>query len=394
MKIELKNEVLRSLARLLIVNKQKIIKANENDLVMCSQDDFMVYDRLKLGEEKIFNMVKSIESVIKAEDSVGRLLYSYKHENGLRIENKTVAFGVILIIYEARPDVTIEAGIIAFKSGNKILLKGGKEAKQTNLCLVELWHQALREQGQSSDYISYLDISREEMQRFICDNKKIDLIIPRGGEALISFVKKHALAPVLVSGRGNNFLYVDDDSDFEMATKIILNGKQRLSVCNALDKVLINRSIRNIKEKLNSLMKALVENKIDVIGDNEVCVVNDNVILYDDESIWDEEFLSAKIMLSFVFDVDEAIEKINTHSGGHSASIITNAKHNAEKFFDKIDCAVVYHNASTRFTDGGEFGLGAEMAISTQKLHFRGPLGLNHLVTNKWFVYGDGQIRK
>ena len=305
------------------------------------------------------------------------------------------SFGTILIIYEARPDVSIEAAIIALKAGNKILLKGGKEARNTNLCLANLWQKALEENGAEKDFVKYLDLTREETQRLIRgEAEKFDIVIPRGGETLIDFVLKNSKVPVIVSGRGNNFAYIDSEADFEMALEIILNGKSRLSVCNALDKVLLDQKLPGLEEKIARLVETLRISSIEVFGDASVHYVNPSVRLFGDEETWFEEFLAAKMVVAVVKDMTEAIEKINKYSGGHSAVIVTGNAARAEQFMQEVDCAAVYHNASTRFTDGGEFGLGAEIAISTQKLHFRGPLGAEHLLTNKWFVFGDGQIRK
>jgi glutamate-5-semialdehyde dehydrogenase len=341
-------------------------------------------------------MIAAVENVIAAPDPTGKMIYSHERADGLRVENRTVSFGTILIIYEARPDVSIEAAIIALKAGNKILLKGGKEARNTNLFLARLWREALKESDADVDFVKYLDISREETGKLIRgEREKFDIVIPRGGETLIDFVLKNSKVPVIVSGRGNNFSYVDSEADFEMALRIILDGKQRLSVCNALDKVLINASIPDFAAKVRKLVESLRDKNIEVFGDEAIInLPMRNVQPIRDEEIWHEEFLAAKIVIGTVSSVSEAIEKINKYSGGHSAAIITTNAENAEKFLHEVDCAAVYHNASTRFTDGGEFGLGAEIAISTQKLHFRGPLGAQHLLTNKWFVCGDGQIRK
>ncbi len=389
------NAILKSLAKLLGEHKQDIIDANKIDVADCSKDDAVIFDRLKVDETKVDKMIASVKSVIDAKNPVGKIISSHTRQNGLKIENRTVPFGTILIIYEARPDVSIEAAIIALKAGNKILLKGGKEARNTNLCLANLWQKALEENGADKNFVKYLDISREETQKLICgEAEKFDVVIPRGGETLIDFVLKNSKSPVIVSGRGNNFAYIDSEADFEMALEIVLDGKSRLSVCNALDKVLIDEKLPDLDKKINRIIEALHDKNIEVFGDDKVHNVNSSVTLFDDEETWFEEFLSAKTVVAQVADIDEAIEKINKYSGGHSAVIITNNAENAERFLNEVDCAAVYKNASVRFTDGGEFGLGAEIAISTQKLHFRGPLGAEHLLTNKWFVYGDGQIRK
>ena len=395
MNLETKNAVLETLARLLAENKQRIIEANQKDVKDCSGDDAVILDRLKVDENKVKKMISAVEKVIELEDPVGKILYTHHREDGLRIENRTVPFGTILIIYEARPDVAIEAAIIALKAGNKILLKGGKEAKNTNLCLCELWQKALGQNGADINFVKYLDISREETRELIAGNReKFDVVIPRGGETLIDFVLKNSKAPVIVSGRGNNFAYIDREADFEMALEIVLNGKSRLSVCNALDKVLIDEKLPDLEQKIEQIVNALHNQSIEVLGDALVHYVTPSVRLFGEESIWFEEFLSAKMVVAVVSNIDEAIQKINKYSGGHSATIITKNDETAEKFLNKVDCAAVFHNASTRFTDGGEFGLGAEIAISTQKLHFRGPLGVQHLLTNKWFGFGNGQIRK
>jgi glutamate-5-semialdehyde dehydrogenase len=390
----LTNKILASLARLLAENNAEIIKANKIDLENCPKNDAVIFDRLKVDDAKVQKMIASVKQVIAAKNPVGEVISSLIRENGLRIENRKVPFGSVLIIYEARPDVSIEAAIIAVKAGNKILLKGGKEARNTNLCLADLWQKALSENNADINFVRYLDISREDTQRLIAgETEKFDLVIPRGGETLIDFVLKNAKVPVIVSGRGNNFAFVDKEADFDKALAIILDGKSRLSVCNALDKVLIDENLPNLEQRINELVDALRNQSIEVFGDSSVHYVNPSVRLFGDEETWFEEFLSAKIVVAIVKNIDEAIAKINKYSGGHSAVIITENQISADKFMNAADCAAVYCNASTRFTDGGEFGLGAEIAISTQKLHFRGPLGAEHLLTNKWFVFGEGQIR-
>lgn len=395
MNLETKNAVLETLAELLAENKSQIIEANQRDVTACSGEDAVILDRLKVDETKVEKMISAVKKVIELEDPVGKILSTHTPENGLRIENRTVPFGTILIIYEARPDVAIEAAIIALKAGNKILLKGGKEAKNTNLFLCELWRQALEQNNADVNFVKYLDISREETQELIEGKReKFDVVIPRGGEVLIDFVVKNSKVPVIVSGRGNNFAYIDSEADFEMALEIVINGKSRLSVCNALDKVLIDEKLPDLEQKVEQIVNTLHHQSIEVLGDASVHYVNPSVRLFGDEETWFEEFLAAKMVVAVVSNIDEAIGKINKYSGGHSATIITNNIETAEKFLNEVDCAAVFHNASTRFTDGGEFGLGAEIAISTQKLHFRGPLGANHLLTNKWFIFGEGQIRK
>ncbi len=387
-------KILNSLARLVGEERSAIIAANKLDIAACAKSDIVIFDRLKIDDAKIEKMIDSVNRVIESDDPTGKIISGAIRPNGLLIENRTVPFGTVLIIYEARPDVSIEAAIIALKAGNRILLKGGREARNTNLELAGIWRKALEENGADPQTVKYLDISREETQKLIAgENEKFDLVIPRGGAGLIDFVLKNSKAPVIVSGRGNNFAYIAADADFEKALKIILDGKSRLSVCNALDKVLIDTKLPDLENRIDRIFKAFRGMDIEVFGDAAVYFVNSSVLAIKSEELWYEEFLSAKILIAVVDDIEDAIERINKYSGGHSAAIITENSKNAEKFMAEVDSAAVYHNASTRFTDGGEFGLGAEIAISTQKLHFRGPLGAEHLVTNKWFIFGDGQVR-
>lgn len=389
-----KNSVLLHLASLLEENKSEILRQNKRDMDAFPDMDASMKDRLKVDEKKIEGMIRSLHEVASQPDPEGKILYAHTREDGLKIENRTVPFGKILIIYESRPDVTIEAAATAFKAGNRILLKGGKESYNTNTCLTGLWQQALSDNGVAETYVKYLNLSHAETQKLIEENThRVDLIIPRGGEKLITFVQKNATVPVIVSGRGNNFLYVDADCDFDMAIRIVLNGKKRISVCNALDKVLIDENLPDIKQKINQLVQKLKLENIEITGDEKVGDLSGEIKKNTDETVLFEEFLAPKIHISLVKDMPEAINVINRYSGGHSATIVTHNAARADTFMQKVDCAAVYCNASTRFTDGGQFGVGAEIAISTQKLHFRGPLGAQELVTNKWFVYGKGHTR-
>lgn len=395
MDIIIKNSVLSKLSELIKEKEQAIIDANNLDIETFPEMDESMKDRLKVDKKKIGDMIKSLEEVAAQDDPEGKELYNFTRKDGLHIVNKTVPFGTILIIYESRPDVTIEAAATAFKAGNKILLKGGKESLNTNTLLTELWQKALSDNNVDKNYVEYLNLSHSETQKLIKENtRKVDLIIPRGGERLIQFVLNNSSVPVIVSGRGNNFLFIDDNVDFEMATQLVINGKKRISVCNAIDKVLIHRSMNNIQERIKFLVKNLKENGIDVWGNNEITKICNEIKEENDVATLCEEYLAPKLYVSLVDDLKEAIEMINQYSGGHTAVIATNNQENAYKFMQEVDCAAVYHNASSRFTDGGQFGVGAEIAISTQKLHFRGPLGSQELVTNKWFVYGEGHIRE
>lgn len=392
--IETRNAVLRTMAKLVEQERNEIILTNQEDLADYDGSDLAMEERLKVDDKKVDEMILSLNQLASQDDPVGVERFHFTHDNGIKVVNKTAAFGTILIIYESRPDVTIEAGGIAFKSGNKILLKGGKESLKSNLKIVSLWHKALEENGVSKDWVEYLNYNRTETQAFLeKPTQKVDLIVPRGGEKLIEFVKVHATCPVIVSGRGNNFVYVHEDADTDLALKVILNAKTaKISACNALDKVLISSKLPNFEGFTAMLIEALVESKVEVIVDKSLENF-ENTKTLQNEDIWYEEFLDYKIVIGTIDSQEHAIDKINKYCGGHSSAIITRDNEIAQQFMESIDTAAVYQNASTRFTDGGQFGLGGELAISTDKLHQRGPIGLQHLVTNKWYVYGEGQIR-
>ena len=393
--IEKRNLVLSRMAELLEQERANIKTVNQQDINNYSGDDLAMEKRLLVDDAKIDAMILSMQQLASQEDPIGVERFNFDHENGMKIINKTAAFGTIMIIYESRPDVTVEAGGIAFKSGNKILLKGGKESLQSNLKIVELWHQALKENNVSTEWVEYLNYNREETQAFLeRPTQKVDLIVPRGGEKLIAFVKKHATCPVIISGRGNNFVYVNKEADLKKALDIIINGKtSNISVCNALDKVLIDTNLENWEAFAKNVIQELQQRNVTVLGDESISKAT-NVPQIESDLIWYEEFLDYKIVIGTTNSNQEAIDKINKYCGGHSASIITKNDVIAQEFMENVDTAAVYQNASTRFTDGGQFGLGGELAISTDKLHQRGPIGLQHLVTNKWYIYGNGQIRK
>lgn len=392
--IEKRNAVLTTMAALLAQERTALKSSNQQDLANYSGEDLAMEKRLLVDDAKIDGMILSLQQLASQDDPVGKIRFEFVHDNGLKIYNKTAAFGTILIIYESRPDVTVEAGGIAFKSGNKILLKGGKESLLSNQKIVSLWQQALENNGVATDWVEYLNYDRAQTQAFLeKPTQKVDLIVPRGGEKLIEFTKKHATCPVIVSGRGNNFVYVSADADLDKAMSVIINAKtSNISVCNALDKVVIDVNLPNWEDFANQLVRALQERKVTVLGDATIAKAT-QISQIDSDEIWYEEFLDYKIVIGSVSSNQEAIAKINKYCGGHSAAIITESEITAKEFMDNVDASSVYHNASTRFTDGGQFGLGGELAISTDKLHQRGPIGLQHLVTNKWYVYGEGQVR-
>ena len=391
--LETRNNVLLSMATLLDTEREAIISVNKKDINAYKGTDISMLDRLKVNNAKVDEMVIAAKHLASQEDPVGVERFSFKHENGMQVYNKTASFGTLLIIYESRPDVTVEAAGIAFKSGNKIVLKGGKESLHSNLKITELWHKALKQNNASSDWVTYLQFNRIETQAFLeKPTQRIDLIVPRGGEKLITFVKKHASCPVIISGRGNNFVFVHSEADINIAIAIIINGKSKISACNAVDKVLIDENLPNKKEFINTLIKKLNASKIQVLGD-KIISKKHSVKEISSNEVWYEEFLDHKIVLGEIASNEAVIEMINTYSGGHSSAIITTNDAEAHFFMENVDTAAVYHNASTRFTDGGQLGLGGELAISTDKLHQRGPIGLQHLVTNKWYIHGNGQIR-
>ncbi|WP_343485972.1 glutamate-5-semialdehyde dehydrogenase [Allomuricauda sp. d1] len=390
-----KNKVLADMELLLDKNRTALLEANKKDLDAFDRDDQALYDRLVVDHDKIDQMIQAVKEVRLKEDPVNQEISKRNLDNGLEIINKTAPFGTIMIIYESRPDVTVEAAVLAFKANNKILLKGGKEAYHGNKALVNFWHQCLKANGLSKDYIQFLEMNREQTQAFLKNpNQPLDLIVPRGGERLINFVKEHAKCAVLVSGRGNNFLYVHQEADWEKSLEVILNAKtHKISACNALDKVLVDARIENYDDKLQQLKQLLLGNGVSVLVDERVKKVLTGQDQIEEDTVWEEEFLAMKCVIGAVESLGEAVEKINMHSGGHSATIMTENDEVAKIFMEQVDCAAVYQNASTRFTDGGQMGVGAELAISTDKLHHRGPLGLKQLVTNKYYVFGDGQIR-
>ena len=392
---KIKNKVLESMTKILDENRELILTANKKDLDAFHKEDQAMFDRLILTDKKIDGMIKAITEVKAQEDPVDQIISDKNLENGLQVTNKTSPFGTIMIIYESRPDVTIEAAVLAFKANNRILLKGGKEAIFSNKVLVDLWHKALTENNLSTDYIKLMQMNRDETQAFLKNpTEQLDLIVPRGGERLINFVKEHAKCAVLISGRGNNFLYIDDSADWNKTLSVIINGKtDKISACNALDKILISKNITNYETKLVQLQTVLKERKVTILVDEDVKKVLTDEALIPEASVWKEEFLALKCCIGAVNNLNEAIEIINEHSGGHSAVIMTKNDDNANNFMQQVDCAAVYKNASTRFTDGGQLGVGAELAISTDKLHHRGPLGLKKLVTNKYYIYGDGTVR-
>ena len=322
---EIKNNVLASMERILNEKREELLVANKKDLEAFNRDEQALYDRLVVNSTKVDQMIQAVKEVRLQEDPVNQEISSDELDNGLKIINKTAPFGAILIIYESRPDVTVEAAVLAFKANNKIFLKGGKEAINSNTVLVDFWHQALEENNLEKGYIELLNLDRTATQQFLKNPpEKLDLIVPRGGERLIAFVKEHATCAVLVSGRGNNFLYVHEKANWQKSIEVILNAKtHKISACNALDKILIDINIDGYKQKIKELEAILKSHNVEILVDTSTKKVLTEAQLISNQAIWKEEFLAMKCVIGTVQNVEEAIAMINSNSGGHSAAIMT-----------------------------------------------------------------------
>lgn len=391
---EKKNEVLCAVADKLLQRTEEILKANEED-VKNGRENHMpesLVDRLLLTEDRILGMADGLRQIAKLDDPVGEVTGMKKRPNGLMIGQKRVPLGVIGIIYEARPNVTSDAFGLCFKTGNVVILKGGSDAIHSNIVIVSCIREALRECGVTEKAISLItDTSRETAAQFMKLNQYVDVLIPRGGKGLIQTVVNTSTIPVIETGTGNCHIYVDESADLKMAADIVMNAKtQRVGVCNACESLLVHKNVK--EEFLPVLGKRLLEKKVEIRGDEETGKLIPEAKKATEED-WGTEYLDYILSVKIVDSVEEAISHINRYNTGHSESIITNDYSHAQKFLDEVDAAAVYVNASTRFTDGNEFGFGAEIGISTQKLHARGPMGLTALTTTKYIIYGNGQIR-
>lgn len=389
-----KNNALEKMAEALIVNKDEILKANELDLQASMEKGTSkaMLDRLALDEGRIEAMANGLREVIVLPDPVGEVLTMWKRPNGLQIGQQRVAMGTIGIIYESRPNVTCDAAGLCLKTGNTVILRGGSDAIHSNKAIVKVLSKAVEESGLPKDSIQLVeDTSREVALEMMKLNDYIDVLIPRGGSGLIQTVVKNATVPVIETGIGNCHIYVDCDCDFEMAKSIVVNAKtSRPGVCNAAEKLLVNENIA--EEILPIIIEALREKNVKIIGDEKVKAIIPDVEEATEED-WGKEYLDYIIAIKIVKNIDEAINHINKYSSGHSEAIVTKSYANSQRFMQRVNSAAVYVNASTRFTDGSEFGFGAEIGISTQKLHARGPMGLKELTTTKYIIYGNGQIR-
>ena len=391
---EQKNNALGIIADMLEENTEKIVSANALDIENGRKNGLGdgLIDRLMLNADRIKAMADGARQVASLPDPCGRLLSEYKKDNGLDIKKITVPLGVIGIIFEARPNVTVDAASLCLKSGNAVILRGGKEAINSNTALADIMREALAKAGFPQDVIQLVgDTSRQSATDMMNMNEYLDCLIPRGGKGLIKAVVENSTVPVIETGSGNCHIYVDESANIDMAANIIFNAKtQRISVCNACESLVINSKI--IDKALPIIAKKLKEKNVEIRGDERAQKACSLVVPATEED-FATEYLDYIISVKTVDTVDEAIAHINANSTGHSEAIITENKENAEKFLKCIDSSSVYVNASTRFTDGGEFGLGAEIGISTQKLHARGPMGLEQLTSTKYLIYGDGQVR-
>lgn len=392
---EEKNKALDTAANYLCDRQAEILAANESDLENGRRNGMNpgLLDRLKLTSDRIAQIAEGLRQISELPDCIGEVMEHFERPNGLKIDKVRVPLGVIGIIYEARPNVTADAFGLCFKTGNAVILKGGSDAIHSNMAITKVLRKAIAAGGGCEDALLLVeDTSRETAKAMMRLNQYIDVLIPRGGAGLIRTVVENSTVPVIETGTGNCHVYVDASADIDMAVKIILNAKtQRTGVCNACESLVIHKDI--IGEALPAIAKALREKHCELRGDEAALEVVPDMKKATEED-WGTEYLDLIASVRTVASVDEAIEHINRYNTGHSEAIVTKDYANARKFLDEVDAAAVYVNASTRFTDGFEFGFGAEIGISTQKLHARGPMGLKELTTTKYVIYGDGQIRE
>ena len=391
---EEKNQGLRAVADALEAGREAILAANEKDMEEGRNNGMSqgLLDRLKLTPARIKGMADGLRKVADLDDPVGEVLSMKKRPNGLMIGQKRVPLGVIGMIYEARPNVTADAFGLCFKSGNAVILKGGSDAISSNKAIVEAIHKGLRESGLPEDAVLLItDTSRAVTQELMKLNQYVDVLIPRGGAGLIRAVVENSTIPVIETGTGNCHIYVDETADLSMAAEILFNAKtQRIGVCNACESLVVHEKIAD--KFLPLVRERLQEKQVEIRGDERACAAEASFIKATEED-WGREYLDYILSCRVVDSLDEAIAHINRYSTGHSEAIITRDYESAQRFLNEIDSAAVYVNASTRFTDGEEFGFGAEIGISTQKLHARGPMGLSELTSYKYVIRGNGQVR-
>ena len=390
-----KNRGLRAAAEMLCARSGFILEENEKDVAMAEKRGMKesLIDRLRLTSERIEAMAEGLMQIADLEDPVGEIASMKTRPNGLRIGKKRVSLGVVGIIYESRPNVTADAFGLCFKNGNVTILRGGSDAACSNKAIVQVIREGLvKENLPETAVLLVEDTNRAHVTEMLRMNSYIDVLIPRGGKGLIDHVVKNSTVPVIETGTGNCHVYVDEYADLQMAVNIIDNAKtQRTGVCNACESLVIHKNIA--KEAIPAIYERLNKKQVEIRGDEAACAIQPGILAASEED-WGTEYLDKIISMKTVSSIEEAIEHINTYNTGHSESIITENYTNALKFQDEIDAAAVYVNASTRFTDGFEFGYGAEIGISTQKLHARGPMGLEALTTIKYIIFGNGQIRR
>ena len=393
-KATIKNQALLAMEAALYKHEALIIKANQDDINRAKENGLTapMIERLTLTPDRIKGMADSIHQIAQLADPVGYIEEMKLSEDGLKIGKQRVPLGVIGIIYESRPNVTADAAALCFKSGNAVILRGGKEALQSNQAILAALQEGLVSAGLSADTIQLItEPSRELAAEFMRLNQYLDCLIPRGGAGLIQNVLKNATVPVIETGVGNCHLYIDKDADLKMATRILVNAKaDRPSVCNAIENLIVHQSVAD--KYLPVFAEALSAYQVEIRGDEKTCALLPGSVAATEED-YDTEFLSFTLAVKVVDDYDQAIAHIQAHSTGHSEVIVTDNYQTAQDFLQDIDAAAVYVNASSRFTDGGCFGLGGEIGISTQKLHARGPMGLEALTSYKYIIFGEGQIR-
>lgn len=389
-----KNQVLEAVADSLVADSKALLTANAIDVENGRKNQMPegLVDRLMLTEARIASMAEGLRQVAALEDPIGEVTGMKKRPNGLLIGQKRVPLGVIGIIYEARPNVTADAFALCFKTGNVVILKGGSDAIHSNTAIVDCIRRTLDENGITKDAIQLIsDTSRETAGEFMKMNEYVDVLIPRGGKGLIKAVVNNSTIPVIETGTGNCHIYVDESADLQMAADIVMNAKtQRVGVCNACESLLVHKKVKDAF--LPVLAERLRTKNVEMRADEEAKALIPDAVTATEED-WGTEYLDYILSIKVVGSADEAIRHINRYNTGHSEAIITRDYNNAQKFLDEVDAAAVYVNASTRFTDGFEFGFGAEIGISTQKLHARGPMGLLALTSTKYIIYGNGQIR-
>ncbi|MDQ0218881.1 glutamate-5-semialdehyde dehydrogenase [Peribacillus cavernae] len=390
-----KNKALRKIAKQLLEDQNHLIQENKKDLEQGKQAGLSdgILDRILLNDKRIEDMADAIQLLVDLDDPISETLETIRKENGLLIEKKRVPIGVIGMIYEARPNVTIDAATLSLKTGNAVILRGSSSAIYSNQALVETIHRALENTAIPVEAVQLIeDTNRETAKELFTLNQYLDVLIPRGGKNLIDTVVRESTVPVLETGAGNCHIYIDESADTNMAERVVINGKtQRPSVCNAIETILIHKKWFECHGR--ELLDVLHKNQVEIYGDEMICN-SSSLAKQATEEDWYREYLGLSVSIKVSDSVEEAIGHINKYGTKHSEAIITNNQENATMFLTNVDAAAVYHNASTRFTDGFEFGYGAEIGISTQKLHARGPMGLNALTSSKFFIYGQGQVRE